>query len=59
PDFRTPDNIRLGIAPLYTTEDEIHKTVAALRISVESGEYKTLAASRGFENRTAGRIDVT
>lgn len=59
PDFRTPDNIRLGIAPLYTTDREIHKTVAALRISVESGEYKTLAASREFKNCTAGRIDVT
>lgn len=27
PDFRYPDNIRLGLAPLYTTYEEIHKGV--------------------------------
>ncbi len=39
PDFRTPDNIRLGIAPLYTTEDEIRHAVDALDQSVRSEEY--------------------
>jgi kynureninase len=31
PDFRYPDNIRLGICPLYTTYVEIHTAVMALR----------------------------
>ena len=30
PDFRYPDNIRLGIAPIYTTFAEIHQAVARL-----------------------------
>jgi len=36
PDFRAPDNIRLGIAPLYTAYRDIHTAVARLqRIVVE------------------------
>ncbi len=31
PDFRAPDNIRLGIAPLYTSFRDIHSTVMRLR----------------------------
>lgn len=31
PDFRYPDNIRLGLAPLYTTYAEIHEAVTRLR----------------------------
>jgi kynureninase len=31
PDFRAPDNIRLGIAPLYTSFGDIHATVMRLR----------------------------
>jgi kynureninase len=30
PDFRYPDNIRLGIAPIYTTFAEIHEAVTRL-----------------------------
>ena len=30
PDFRYPDNIRLGIAPIYTTFAEIHEAVVRL-----------------------------
>ncbi|MCB0015232.1 MAG: kynureninase [Anaerolineales bacterium] len=30
PDFRAPDNIRLGITPLYTTYDEIHRAVTRI-----------------------------
>ena len=31
PDFRYPDNIRLGLAPIYTTYAEIHEAVTRLR----------------------------
>jgi kynureninase len=31
PDFRYPDNIRLGICPLYTTHGDIHMAAMALR----------------------------
>jgi kynureninase len=31
PDFREPDNIRLGFAPLYTTFTEIHEAVMRLQ----------------------------
>jgi len=30
PDFRYPDNIRLGIAPIYTSYSEIHEAVVRL-----------------------------
>ena len=36
PDFRTPDNIRFGFAPLYTTYAEVYKTVLALKEIVEA-----------------------
>lgn len=35
PDFRDPDNIRLGITPLYTTYTEIYEAVREIRIIVE------------------------
>ena len=37
PDFRAPDNIRLGIAPLYTRFDEIHEAVQRMARIVEEG----------------------
>ena len=39
-DFRMPDNIRLGIAPLYTTYEELHTAVHALREVVQSGSFR-------------------
>ena len=39
-DFRMPDNIRLGIAPLYTTFEELHAAVRALRAVVTSGTFQ-------------------
>ena len=39
-DFRMPDNIRLGIAPLYTTYEELHAAVHALREVVTSGSFR-------------------
>jgi kynureninase len=40
PDFRKPDNIRLGITPLYTTYTEIHEAVVRMKRVVEEGLYK-------------------
>jgi len=40
PDFRRPDNIRLGLTPLYTTFSEIDTAVARLRTVVEEKLYE-------------------
>ena len=40
PDFRYPDNIRIGIAPLYNTFADVHAVAAALAEVVEQGVYK-------------------
>jgi kynureninase len=40
PDFRMPDNIRLGIAPIYTTFTEIHRALERLRVIVEERLYE-------------------
>ncbi len=40
PDFRRPDNIRLGLAPLYTSFTDIYRTVMALRQIVETRQYE-------------------
>lgn len=40
PDFRAPDNIRLGIAPLYTSFHDIHTTVMRLRHIVVAKLYE-------------------
>ena len=40
PDFRAPDNIRLGIAPLYTTFRDIHTTVMRLQKVVVERLYE-------------------
>lgn len=42
PDFRTPDNIRLGIAPLYTTEQEIDVALNAIAQSIREREFETI-----------------
>ncbi|PMP82623.1 MAG: kynureninase, partial [Chloroflexus aggregans] len=39
PDFRTPDNIRLGIAPLYTSFRNIHTAVERLAQAVTEQRY--------------------
>jgi len=39
PDFREPDNIRLGIAPLYNTFEEIYEAVERIRGVVEEKRY--------------------
>lgn len=40
PDFRTPDNLRIGIAPLYNSFADIHAVATRLQTVVEQGVYK-------------------
>ncbi len=37
PDFRAPDNLRLGLSPMYTTHLEVHTAVQRLAGIVEGG----------------------
>ncbi|MCU0458925.1 MAG: kynureninase [Bacteroidales bacterium] len=46
PDFRDPDNIRLGITPLYTTYLEIFIAVREIRDIVENKLYLKYSAER-------------
>ena len=39
PDFRAPDNLRFGLAPLYTTHLDVHTAVQRVRLIVESGVF--------------------
>ncbi len=39
PDFRDPDNIRLGLTPLYTSFSEIYEAVQRIRAVVKEGRY--------------------
>jgi len=40
PDFRAPDNIRLGIAPLYTSFHDIHRAMNRLTEIIEGKLYE-------------------
>jgi kynureninase len=44
PDFRYPDNIRIGVAPAYTSFMDIHTAVLRMRRAVEEGMYTKYAA---------------
>jgi len=46
PDFREPDNIRLGLAPLYTSFAEVWEAVERIRRVVEEGRYLRYPAER-------------
>lgn len=48
PDFRAPDNIRLGITPLTTTFDEIRQAVQHLRAVVEDRRYEQYPQERSL-----------
>lgn len=50
PDFRYPDNIRLGFAPLYTTYAEVDHAVEAL---------KNIVVEKQFENYSSDVPSVT
>ena len=45
PDFRRPDLIRLGFAPLYTRFADVHDALDRLRGLVERGEHERIDAS--------------
>ena len=40
PDFRAPNNIRLGIAPLYTSYEEIYRALKRIKTILENGVYQ-------------------
>jgi kynureninase len=40
PDFRAPNNIRLGIAPLYTSYEEIYRALKRMKTILEDGIYQ-------------------
>ena len=46
PDFREPDTIRLGVAPLYTRFVDLWDAVDRLRRLVEAGEHRELGPER-------------
>ena len=46
PDFRTPDNIRLGVTPIYTNFAEIHQALERIRTIVEQKLYEGYAQER-------------
>jgi kynureninase len=46
PDFREPDNIRLGITPLYTTYTEIFIAVMEIRNIVENELFSKYSPAR-------------
>jgi len=46
PDFREPDNLRLGLAPLYTSFGEVWEAVDRLRLVMAEGRYRRYPAER-------------
>jgi kynureninase len=46
PDFREPDNIRLGLSPLYTSFSEIWEAVDRIRRIIEEERYLRLSDER-------------
>ena len=46
PDFRAPDNIRLGLTPLYTTFEEVRRAMERIKTIVEQGIYKDYSETR-------------
>jgi kynureninase len=46
PDFRTPDRLRLGLAPLYTRFLDVYEGLARLRDVVRTGAFESFPAER-------------
>ena len=47
PDFRTPERLRIGLAPLYTRFVDVYEGMARLRDIVTSGSYREFEAAPG------------
>jgi kynureninase len=47
PDFRVPDNLRLGAAPLYNTFEELARAVESLRSIVAERRFEKYPETRG------------
>ncbi|GAA1895097.1 kynureninase [Asanoa iriomotensis] len=46
PDYRTPDRLRLGFAPLYTRFEEVHEGFQRLRTIMEAESWLRFSANR-------------
>jgi len=46
PDFRTPDNIRLGITPIYTSFTDIHRALDRIRVILTERVYEGFSGER-------------
>jgi kynureninase len=46
PDFRAPDNIRLGVAPLYTTFTDIYRAVDRMRVILVDKVYERFSGDK-------------
>jgi kynureninase len=46
PDFRTPDRLRLGFAPLYTRFADVHHALTKLRTIVQNGAHLAYPETR-------------
>jgi kynureninase len=46
PDFRAPDSIRFGLAPLYTRHVDVWDAIDRLAAIVESGEHEAMDQTR-------------
>ena len=47
PDFRAPDVIRLGVAPLYTRYVDVYDAIETLADILETGAHEAYPAARG------------
>ena len=47
PDFRSPDSVRLGVAPLYTRHVDVWDALDRLRGLVERGEHEAVDPTPG------------
>jgi kynureninase len=45
-DFREPDNLRFGLAPLYTSYAEIHEAMRRLQVIVTERRYEKYSTDR-------------
>jgi kynureninase len=46
PDFRPPNNIRLGIAPLYNSFEEIFQTIVRIKTIVETRDFERFGGEK-------------